>query len=64
MDALIEPSLLKHEDEDVQLLVAKCVSDIMRIAAPDAPFSDETLKVADLCILSFAETVVPTGSYI
>lgn len=45
MDALIEPNLLKHEDEDVRLLVAKCLSDIMRIAAPDAPFSDDTLKV-------------------
>ena len=49
MDALIKPSLLKHQDEDVRLLVIKCICEIIRIGAPDAPFSDDTLKVAFNC---------------
>jgi sister-chromatid-cohesion protein PDS5 len=28
----------------VRLLVARCLSEVIRICAPDAPFDDETLK--------------------
>lgn len=45
MDALIQPGLLKHKDKDVRLLVTACISEIMRIVAPDAPYSDDILKV-------------------
>lgn len=44
-EALVSPSLLRHKDKEVGLLVAICISEIMRIVAPDAPYSDETLKV-------------------
>ncbi|XP_024357694.1 sister chromatid cohesion protein PDS5 homolog A isoform X2 [Physcomitrium patens] len=43
-EALVSPSLLRHKDKEVGLLVAICISEIMRIVAPDAPYSDETLK--------------------
>lgn len=44
-DALVSLPLLRHKDKEVGLLVAICISEIMRIVAPDAPYSDETLKV-------------------
>ena len=43
--ALISPALLRHKDKEVGLLVAICISEIMRIVAPDAPYSDDILKV-------------------
>ncbi|CAM6071354.1 unnamed protein product [Sphagnum tenellum] len=43
-DALVDPDLLRHKDKDVGLLVALCISEIMRIVAPDAPYSDDCLK--------------------
>lgn len=43
--ALVQSNLLKHKDKDVRLLVAACISEVMRIVAPDAPYDDETLKV-------------------
>jgi hypothetical protein len=45
IDALVDPSLLKHKDKDIQVLVASCISEILRIVAPDAPFTDETWEV-------------------
>ncbi|XP_071725151.1 sister chromatid cohesion protein PDS5 homolog A-like, partial [Rutidosis leptorrhynchoides] len=44
MEAIVKPELLKHEDGDVKLLVARCVCEITRITAPEAPYSDEVLK--------------------
>lgn len=43
--ALGKSNLLKHKDKDVRLLVAACISEVMRIVAPDAPYDDDTLKV-------------------
>eukprot|EP01138_Halocafeteria_seosinensis_P009211 gb/GECG01009413.1/.p1 GENE.gb/GECG01009413.1/~~gb/GECG01009413.1/.p1 ORF type:complete len:1491 (+),score=198.69 gb/GECG01009413.1/:1-4473(+) len=41
---LVERQLLKHNDKDVRMLVACCIVDILRIYAPDAPYSDVQLK--------------------
>ncbi|GMN36661.1 hypothetical protein TIFTF001_006195 [Ficus carica] len=43
-DAVVKPELLKHQDGDVNLLVATCVIEITRVAAPKAPYSDNVLK--------------------
>ncbi|CAN5950854.1 unnamed protein product [Sphagnum jensenii] len=43
-ESLVLVNLLRHKDKDVKLLVALCISEIMRILAPDAPYSDECLK--------------------
>lgn len=45
LNAIVQPELLKHQDKDVKLLVATCVCEITRITAPEAPYSDEVLKV-------------------
>jgi hypothetical protein len=51
--ALIQKDRLQHKSEDVRLLVACALSDIIRIYAPEAPYDDEALKVRprDLSIL-------------
>ena len=43
--AIVMPELLEHQDSDVKLLVATCVCEITRITAPEAPYSDDVLKV-------------------
>ena len=45
LDAIVKPELLKHQDRDVKLLVATCICEITRITAPEAPYSDDVLKV-------------------
>eukprot|EP00250_Pteridium_aquilinum_P011433 c20066_g1_i1 orf=108-4985(-) len=54
VEALVKPNLLKHKDKDVRLLVATCISEVMRIVAPEVPYSDEVLKdVFELIVASF-----------
>jgi hypothetical protein len=45
LNAIVKPELLKHQDRDVKLLVATCICEITRITAPEAPYSDDVLKV-------------------
>ena len=37
--------LLRHRDGDVKLLTACCLSDVLRIFAPESPYENETLKM-------------------
>ncbi|XP_065009913.1 eukaryotic translation initiation factor 5A-4-like isoform X1 [Musa acuminata AAA Group] len=39
--SLSQINLLQHKDKEVRLLVAVCFSEIIRILAPEPPFSDE-----------------------
>ena len=43
--SLVQNTLLSHKDKDVRLLVAVCFIEVMRILAPDPPFTDEIFKV-------------------
>ena len=52
LDAVVKPELLKHQDRDVKLLVATCICEITRITAPEAPYSDDVLKVR-FCLVQF-----------
>lgn len=45
LNAIVKPELLKHQDKDAKLLVATCICEITRITAPEAPYSDDILKV-------------------
>jgi sister-chromatid-cohesion protein PDS5 len=43
---LSEDYFISHPSKDVQLLVACCIADILRIHAPEAPYKDqEQIKV-------------------
>eukprot|EP00316_Scyphosphaera_apsteinii_P022810 CAMPEP_0119320840 /NCGR_PEP_ID=MMETSP1333-20130426/53618_1 /TAXON_ID=418940 /ORGANISM="Scyphosphaera apsteinii, Strain RCC1455" /LENGTH=1313 /DNA_ID=CAMNT_0007327653 /DNA_START=37 /DNA_END=3978 /DNA_ORIENTATION=+ len=44
-EALGDNKLLRHRDSDVKLLTACCLSDVLRIYAPNTPFAQERLKV-------------------
>lgn len=48
LNSIVNPELLKHQDGDVKLLVATCVCEITRITAPEAPYSDDVLKVPSI----------------
>lgn len=43
--ALAQPQHMKNKDKEVKLFLALCISHILRIFAPEAPYNDETLKV-------------------
>lgn len=45
VNAFGKQELLKHQDRDVKVLVASCICEITRITAPEAPFSDDALRV-------------------
>ncbi|KAF2301506.1 hypothetical protein GH714_025241 [Hevea brasiliensis] len=44
MKALISNALLRNSDTDVKVSVVSCISEITRITAPDAPYSDDHMK--------------------
>ncbi|KAL1809757.1 hypothetical protein ACET3Z_026747 [Daucus carota] len=44
MKALMGTEILMHNDTDVKVWVASCISEIARIMAPNAPYSDDEMK--------------------
>lgn len=38
---LVDEYFLQHSSRDVQLLVACCIADILRVFAPEAPYKDQ-----------------------
>mmetsp|Transcript_13616 Transcript_13616/g.22441 ORF Transcript_13616/g.22441 Transcript_13616/m.22441 type:complete len:1290 (-) Transcript_13616:585-4454(-) len=42
--ALVQPFIFDNTDKTIKLLAACCLADIIRIFAPDAPYSDPQLK--------------------
>ncbi|KAK4775208.1 hypothetical protein SAY86_010143 [Trapa natans] len=52
--ALVADELLKHSNADIMVAVASCISEITRITAPEAPYSDEEMKeIFRLIVSSF-----------
>lgn len=48
---LIDQRILNHTDKDVRLLTACCLVDVLRLFAPEAPYSDDDmLRVFELII--------------
>ncbi|GKF96206.1 armadillo-type fold protein, partial [Tanacetum coccineum] len=45
MKALIHDDLLRHSDVDVKVAVASCLTEIIRITAPDPPYDDDQMRV-------------------
>lgn len=42
---LVNPNLLAHKDKGVKALTASCLVDILRLCAPDAPYTGPQLRV-------------------
>ncbi|KAL1814496.1 hypothetical protein ACET3Z_017070 [Daucus carota] len=54
MKALISNQLLKHTDTDVKVSLASCMSELIRITAPDAPYDDAEMKdIFQLTVMAF-----------
>lgn len=46
---------LTYASRDVQLLIACCIADVLRVYAPEAPYKDaQQVKVSHLCCASCA----------
>ncbi|PLN81231.1 armadillo-type protein [Aspergillus taichungensis] len=54
---LATAQLLAHKDKGVRAWVACCVVDVLRLCAPDAPFTANQLKDLFTCIVTF---IIPT----
>lgn len=44
-NALVQRELLAHPDSDVRVSLASCLTQIVRVAAPQAPYGDDQMKV-------------------
>ncbi|CAH8381143.1 unnamed protein product [Eruca vesicaria subsp. sativa] len=44
MKALVSAHLLRNRDSDVRVYVVSCLTEIMRITAPEAPYNDDQMK--------------------
>ncbi|KAH0672978.1 hypothetical protein KY290_025258 [Solanum tuberosum] len=56
MEALVADGLLRHPDIDVKVSVASCISEIMRITAPDQPYDDSKFtNFFELAVLAFGK---------
>eukprot|EP00253_Pinus_taeda_P035266 PITA_35266 len=54
MHALVMPKILRHHDNDVRILVATSIIEIMRITAPAVLYSDDILKeIFELIVATF-----------
>lgn len=63
--SLVQTTLLNHKDKDVKLLVSVCFIEVMRVLAPDPPFSDEILKeIFKLFISIFADLAETTSPFL
>ncbi|KAM3352865.1 hypothetical protein ACQJBY_024208 [Aegilops geniculata] len=60
--SLVQNTLLSHKDKDVRLLVAVCFIEVMRILAPDPPFTDEIFKEIFRLFISEFSGLADTGS--
>ncbi|GJZ42238.1 sister chromatid cohesion protein PDS5-like protein isoform X1 [Tanacetum coccineum] len=45
MEALIQDDLVRHSDVDVRVAVASCISEIIRITAPDATYDNKHMRL-------------------
>lgn len=53
-EALAADGLLRHPDIDVKVSVASCISEIMRITAPDQPYDDRIIQANTTLTAFFA----------
>ncbi|PWZ31032.1 Sister chromatid cohesion protein PDS5 B-B [Zea mays] len=60
--SLVQTTLLNHKDKDVKLLVSVCLIEVMRVLAPDPPFSDEILKEIFKLFISIFADLAETSS--
>ncbi|KAI8599735.1 armadillo-type protein [Dissophora ornata] len=61
---LIDPSIVNHKDKGVRIYAACCIADLLRIYAPDAPYTNNNLKVIfGLFVNELRHISTPTSPY-
>ncbi|KMZ71150.1 hypothetical protein ZOSMA_187G00230 [Zostera marina] len=65
MQSIISTDLLEHFDEDIRVDVVACLSEIIRITAPNLPYGDETMMfIFKLIVETFRGlNLISTRSY-
>ncbi len=59
---LAEQNLLTHKDKGVRAFTACCLVDVLKLCAPDAPFTPTQLKVLRNCFYCVYTTKLTLGS--
>lgn len=49
---LAGPQLMNHKDKGVRAITACCLVDVLKLCAPDAPFTSSQLKVCRVVIMA------------
>ncbi|KAL5070986.1 hypothetical protein RYX36_021873 [Vicia faba] len=62
IDDVVYSGLLCHEDKDVKLLVAICVTELLRVMAPEPPFEDMHLRDVFKLIIGLFADLADTSS--
>ncbi|KAF9183757.1 hypothetical protein BGZ51_003819 [Haplosporangium sp. Z 767] len=61
---LIDASIVNHKDKGVRIYAACCIADILRLTAPDAPYTKSQLKIVfSLFVNELRHIVNPSGPY-
>ncbi|XP_008785877.2 sister chromatid cohesion protein PDS5 homolog A [Phoenix dactylifera] len=64
INSVVQNNLLQHKDKDVRLLVVACLTEVIRVLAPDPPFSDEIFKdIFRLIISTFVDLADTSSPY-
>ncbi|CAL5211822.1 unnamed protein product [Lathyrus oleraceus] len=62
IDVVVCGGLLCHEDKDIKLLVAICVTELLRVMAPDPPFEDRKLRDVFKLIIGLVADLADTSN--
>ncbi|XP_057442053.1 sister chromatid cohesion protein PDS5 homolog C-like isoform X2 [Lotus japonicus] len=57
LKALTADKLMRHSDEGVRVSIASCISELIRITAPDPPYEDDQMKEVFHLIVSAVENL-------
>lgn len=60
---LAEEHFLMHQSKDVQLLIACCIADVLRVYAPEAPYKDADQVAILITIIQLRETIIRSSIY-
>ncbi|KAF9584188.1 hypothetical protein BGW38_007287 [Lunasporangiospora selenospora] len=61
---LIEPAVVNHKDKGVRAYAACCIADMLRLYAPDAPYSSNNLKTIFMLFVNELRNIAnPNGTY-
>nr|XP_043636117.1 uncharacterized protein LOC122607246 [Erigeron canadensis] len=62
INALVAEELLRHPEMDINITVARCISEILRVMAPGSPYNEEHMKdFIELAVITFEKLSSASG---